>query len=130
MRGAMLDRHISWIVLLLSRPSAFLITCFVVAAGGCAGVALSFNDRWALAFNLLISIAALLFSALILVAGAKDTAALQLKMDELLRVSEDADDRLIGLDKGSVRDVERARDESLGMRAASLGGQDADRPGR
>ena len=96
----------------LSLPVGFLSTCFVIAVGLGLGIVLSFNDHWALAFNLFLSIAALLIAGLILVAGAKDTVALQAKLDELLRAVEEADDRLIGIEAKSPEELQRLRTTS------------------
>jgi low affinity Fe/Cu permease len=108
----MLDRHITSLAAWLSRPIGFLSTCFVVAIGLGLGVVLSFDDHWALVFNLLLSIAALLIAGLILVAGAKDTSAIQAKLDELLRAVDEADDRLIGIDQRATEELEHVREEA------------------
>ena len=102
----MLDRHIVRLASWLSRPLGFLATCFTVTAGLGLGIALGFNDHWALVFNLALSIAALLIAGLILVAGAKDTAAIQMKLDELIRAVDEADDRLIGVELRSAEEVD------------------------
>ena len=81
----MFDRHIVSLATWLSKPVGFLATCFVVAAGLAFGIALGFNEQWALVFNLFVSVVALLLAGIILVAGAKDTVAIQVKLDELIR---------------------------------------------
>ena len=105
-----MDRYIISLTTWLSQPVGFLATCFCVITGLTAGTLLSFNDHWALVFNLFLSIGALLLAALILVASAKDTAAIQVKLDELLRAVDEADDRLIGIDQKSSVEVEAVRD--------------------
>jgi len=102
----MLDRPIVGLALWLSKPVGFLATCFTVALGLGAGAILSFNDHWALVFNLFLSIAAMLLAGVILVAGAKDTAAIQIKLDELIRAIAQADDRLAGIEERSGEELE------------------------
>lgn len=105
----MLDRHIIGLATWLGKPLAFLAIVGMIAAGLALGVVASFNDHWALGFNLFLSIAALIISAIILVAGAKDTAAIQVKLDELIRAVDKADDKLIGIDQKSTEELELAR---------------------
>ena len=105
----MLDRHIIALATWLSRPVGFLATCFAVATGIGLGIALRFDDHWALLFNLFLSIGALLLAGIILVAGAKDTVAIQVKLDELIRAVDKADDRLIGVDQRSAEELDRLR---------------------
>ncbi|WP_431311177.1 low affinity iron permease family protein [Methylobacterium nigriterrae] len=102
----MLERPIAGLAVWLSKPVGFLATCFTIAVGLGAGAILSFNDHWALVFNLFLSIAAILLAGIILVAGAKDTAAIQIKLDELIRAVEHADDRLVGIEERSVEELE------------------------
>jgi low affinity Fe/Cu permease len=107
----MLDRPIVGLAVWLSKPTGFLATCFTVAVGIGAGGLLSFNDHWALVFNLFLSIAAMLLAGVILVAGARDTAAIQIKLDELLRAMEHADDKLIGIEERSAEELELIRQD-------------------
>ena len=107
----MLDRPIIGIAAWLSKPTGFLATCFTVALGIGAGAVLSFDDHWALVFNLFLSIAAMLLAAVILVAGARDTAAIQLKLDELIRAVEHADDRLVGIEEKGAEELDLLRQE-------------------
>lgn len=106
----MLDRHITRTAAWLSKPIGFLATLTLVAVGVGAGWHAGFDDRWSLVFNLFLSIAALLIAGLILVAGARDTAAIQAKLDALLRAVPDAPDALIGLDQRSDEEIAAARE--------------------
>jgi len=50
-----------------------------------------------------------LLAGVILVAGARDTAAIQIKLDELLRAVENADDLLVGIEERSAEELELIR---------------------
>lgn len=105
----MIDKPIVGLATWLSRPAGFLATCLVVAAGIGLGVALSWSEAFTLAFNLALSIAALVFAGVILVAGAKDTASLQAKLDNLISSIDKADNRLIGIERRDTEELERLR---------------------
>lgn len=105
----MIDRPITRLATWLSKPIGFLATVASVAAGLSAGYFMAFSDHWALVYNMALSIVALLLAGIILVAGAKDTAAIQTKLDELIRAVDKADDRLIGIDQKSAEELEKLR---------------------
>lgn len=105
----MFDRPIIGLAVWLSKPTGFLVTCFTVAAGLGAGALLSFNDHWALVFNLFLSIAAMLLAGVILVAGSRDTAAIQLKLDSLLKAVDRADNMLIGIEERTLEELDLAK---------------------
>ena len=111
----MLDRPIIGLAVWLSKPVGFLVTCFTVTAGLGAGALLSFNDHWALVFNLFLSIAAMLLAGVILVAGARDTAAIQIKLDELIRAADNADDLLVGIEERSAEELELIRQDKASV---------------
>ena len=123
----MLDRPIIGLAVWLSKPTGFLTTCFTVAAGLGAGAILSFDDHWALVFNLFLSIAAMLLAGVILVAGSRDTAAIQIKLDEIIRSLEHADDMLIGIEEQSAEELALIRKDKSDLTArASVGTSSGD----
>ena len=46
---------------------------------------------------------------MILVAGSRDTAAIQIKLDELIRAVENADNHLVGIEERSAEELELIR---------------------
>lgn len=105
----MFEFYISGLVARLGRPAGFLAICVAAAFGLGMGFVLAFDERWALVFNIFLSLAALLLASLILVAGARDTAAIQIKLDELVRAVDAADNELIGIERQARQQVEEAR---------------------
>jgi|GEM_PF-3131627 len=53
----------------------------------------------------------MLLAGVILVAGARDTSAIQIKLDEFIRAVADTDERLIGIEARSSEERELLRQE-------------------
>lgn len=97
----MISRVAAW----LATPVGFLATALSIVAGGGVGALTRYSDAWLLAFNLFLSVAALLIGGLILVAGARDTAAVQRKLDELIRALPGARNEMIRLEEKTDEQV-------------------------
>lgn len=92
----------------LSTTTGFLITSIALVVGVAIGWLIHFNDAYMLAFNLLLSIAAIIISSAILVSGARSEAALQVKLDHLIEFSK-ASNKIIGLEHKEVSEIEAER---------------------
>lgn len=68
------------------------------------------GDDLNLLFNLILSIVTLLVAMLLQKTQDRDTKAIHAKLDEIVRVIDKADDRLIGLEKLPVTEIERIKD--------------------
>jgi low affinity Fe/Cu permease len=86
--------------------AAFIAALAVVLVWAVAGPLFGFSDAWMLVINTLTTIVTFLMGFLILAAGNRnqasqdrDTAAIQKKLDELLRAIDEADDDLRGIEK-------------------------------
>ncbi len=60
---------------------------------------------------------------MILVAGARDTSAIQIKLDELIRAVENADDRLVGIEERSAEELELIRQDRQPPAGANVGNE-------
>lgn len=67
------------------------------------------NDHWTLVFNPLLPVTAMSLSGVILVADARDTAAIQPKRDELIRAIDHASDLLVGIEERGAKELELLR---------------------
>jgi len=75
------------------------------------------NDHFLNGANLMISIVTLLLLPLLQASQNRDGAAMQAKLDELIKVNEEARNALIGLENQSEEEIERMRrDEEKGNR--------------
>lgn len=83
----------------MGRPSAFGAACGVTLLWGAVGPVFHFSDTWQLVYNTGTSVATFLGLFLIQNEQNRQGAALQAKMDEVIRVLEKADNRLIGIEE-------------------------------
>lgn len=106
---------------MLSRIAGFLATtlgfCTTLASiilFGALGWPLGWSDVWLLSFNLFLSVFAALIGGIILVAGARDTKALHVKIDELIHAIPGARDAMMGIEALSEEEIaaRRARGSS------------------
>lgn len=94
----------------LARPVGFAATLGTVVFAAAAGLPFHFSDEWLLAFNLYLSIAAIVIGGVILVAGRAESAALHAKLDTLIRAIDKANDDLIRAESKTDEEIERLRE--------------------
>jgi low affinity Fe/Cu permease len=87
---------------------AMLLVCVSLSVFGVTADIMG-NDHLVNAANLSISVLTLLILPILQASQNRDGAALQAKLDELIRVSADARDAMIGLENRSDDEIEAAR---------------------
>jgi low affinity Fe/Cu permease len=89
---------------------AMLIACMALAVLGIASY-ISGNEHLVGGANIAISILTLMLLPILQATQNRDGAALQAKIDELIKVNSKARDTLIGLEKRNEDEIERVRQD-------------------
>jgi low affinity Fe/Cu permease len=90
----------------LGKSITFVLAFLSVVVWGATGPFFGWSDTWQLVINTGTTIVTFLMVFVIQNAQNRDTKALQLKLDELIRVNTGARNSLMGLEEKSESDVE------------------------
>ena len=91
------------------QPLTFLLALAVILVWGITGPIFQFSDTWQLIINTGTTIVTFLMVFLIQNAQNRDTAAMQLKLDELIRAVHGARNRLIDIEELDERELAELR---------------------
>src|ERR1051325_5488895 len=104
------DVFSKWTARASGRPSTFAVACLVIIIWAATGPMFNYSDTWQLVINTGTTIITFLMVFLIQNTQNRDTQALQVKMDELIRVTKGAHNALINLEELSEEDVQKIQE--------------------
>jgi low affinity Fe/Cu permease len=115
------------------KPVAFMLAAGVIAGWVATGPLFGFSDTWQLVINTATTVVTFLMVFLIQNTQNRDTEALQVKLDELIRATAGAHNALLDLEELEEEELDRIRAAyaKLAERARlnlRLGGGDTDVP--
>src|ERR1700745_2289002 len=102
-------RFARWVEQQVGRSSTFVLAIALVVLWAVSGPVFDWSDTWQLVINTGTTIVTFLMVFVIQNTQSRDTQAMQLKLDELIRVNEMARNSLIDLEDMSEVDVERMK---------------------
>jgi low affinity Fe/Cu permease len=91
------------------RPLAFLIATLVILVWAVSGPLFAYSDTWQLVINTGTTIVTFLMVFLIQNSQNRDGAAIQAKLDELLRAMERARSHFVGIEHMTDEEIEQIR---------------------
>jgi low affinity Fe/Cu permease len=118
------DRFARWIERQLGRTTTFSLAFLSIVLWGVTGPFFGWSDTWQLVINTGTTIVTFLMVFVIQNTQNRDTQAIHLKLDELIRVNSTARDSLMGLEEKSELEVEKVKSAFIDLAST------ADRSGK
>jgi len=110
-KGASLfSRFAAWVAHAAGSPPIFAIAVVIVAGWAASGPLFHFSDTWQLVINTGTTIVTFLMVFLIQNTQNRDGAAVQAKLDELIRATKLASNAMLDLENLDEKTIERLRD--------------------
>lgn len=103
------DKLAQWTARHAGRPTTFVVALGIIIGWGVSGPIFGWSDTWQLIINTGTTIVTFLMVFLIQNTQNRDTEALQLKLDELIRVNDKARNRLLRLEELSEEEMEQVK---------------------
>ncbi len=102
-------RFAKWTARATGHPSAFVLAFSVIVVWVITGPIFSFSDTWQLVINTGTTIVTFLMVFLIQNTQNRDSEAIHIKLDELIRVMEDAHNGLLNLEELDEKELDIIR---------------------
>jgi low affinity Fe/Cu permease len=112
-RGSPFDRFARWISQFAGHPVAFAAAVALIALWLVSGPLFGFSDTWQLVINTATTIVTFLMVFVIQNTQNREGAAIQIKLDELVRAANGAHNALLNLEELSDAELEAFRSKYL-----------------
>lgn len=113
--NAVFTRFAKRISTITGRPATFMLAVGVILAWAITGPLFHYSDTWQLVINTSTTIITFLMVFLIQNTQNRDTEALQIKLDELIRVQREANNALLDLEELDDDELDRIRETYLAL---------------
>jgi low affinity Fe/Cu permease len=107
--GSSFDKIAHWTARHAGRASTFALALAIILVWGISGPLFQWSDTWQLIINTGTTIITFLMVFLIQNTQNRDTEALQLKLDELIRVNAKARNRMLRLEELTEEEMDKVK---------------------
>lgn len=104
-----LPQFLNWSAKRAGNPITFVAALSLLALWVIGGLIWGFNDTWLLVLNTVATVNAALMVFIIQNTQNKENKALHLKIDELIRVTQEAERELIAIEEMEEKELEEIR---------------------
>jgi low affinity Fe/Cu permease len=108
-RFALVADHVAHVT---GHPLTFMFFCAAIVLWAVASIILRLSPGWQSLINTVITITTFLMVFLIQSTQSRDDAAVQAKLDELIRALEPANNQFIGIETRTIKEVHELRQET------------------
>lgn len=104
-----LSKFLAWSAKKAGNPITFVLALFVVAMWVIIGLFWGFNNTWMLILNTVATLNAALMVFIIQNTQTRESKALHIKIDELIRATKEATNELIAIEELEEEELEKIR---------------------
>lgn len=108
----MFERFSAWTARATGRPLTFGLSVLLVIVWALTGPLFDYNDTWQLIINTATTVITFWMVFVLQNTQNKDTKAMELKLDELIRAVAGADDRLVGIEDDTEETLDRIKERN------------------
>lgn len=105
----LLSKFLSWSAKMAGAPITFIAALLILAVWVVAGAFFGFSNKWILILNTIATINAALMVFIIQGTQIRENKALHLKIDELIRVTREAENELIAIEEKDEEEIEKLK---------------------
>lgn len=111
-----LPKFLAWSAKMTGKPQTFIIALSLLLAWIFVGLTWGFTDYWLLIINTIATINASLMVIIIQNTQYRESKALHMKIDELIKVTKEAEEELIAIEEMEEEELEKIRKKLMQKR--------------